>query len=201
VEKNQWQMEVNGWFATSLSKLQNYILEFAANADPGPYGLVYLPGDPNGSVNVALKAMCSQQRIRNTGGYHTFSFLGLMITICVCSAIILTSWILERVYAFRHKRSSDYSQVARIADHTLQLQMMALLGAGWDKGRDAETLGGNMSAAKGGPVFPLLCNGDPGDKDYNMLWKSRWYWGLVGLRFRMAGVRWRRCRCGTAQAC
>jgi hypothetical protein len=168
---NQWQIEVHGWVATSLSKLQAYILEFAANADPGPYGIVSLPGSINGPVNLALEAMCSQQRIRNTGGYQTFSFLGLMITICVGSAIILTSLILEPIYRYRHKHwptvSSDYCEVARIADHTLQLQRMALLGAGYDKGWDSETLLDNMPVTEPGTLFPLPCRQNPEEKDYH----------------------------------
>lgn len=67
---NQWEIEVNGWVATSLAKLQAYIVEFAANlADLGPNGFVEIPGEAIGNINQALESMCTQQRIRNTGAY------------------------------------------------------------------------------------------------------------------------------------
>jgi hypothetical protein len=125
---NQWQIEVQGWFETSLAKLQSYVVEWAANlADLGPEGSVIAP------LN-----MCSNQRIRNTGAYQSFSFLGLMIVICVGLTIMILSWTVEPCVSFvRRKRphsKHDYREIARIADRKLQLQRLALTGAGYGQG-------------------------------------------------------------------
>ncbi|KAI1627942.1 hypothetical protein EDD37DRAFT_286894 [Exophiala viscosa] len=144
---NQWQIEMEGWFATSLAKLQAYVVEYAANvADLGPTGSVVspAPGSQNAEDQAAFD-QCSNQRIRNVGGYQSFSFLGLMIVICVGSTIILLSWIVEPLLgSFRRWRGldgkHDYREIVRIADHTLQLQRKAFQGAGFTDGWDSEHL-------------------------------------------------------------
>jgi hypothetical protein len=82
--------------------------------------------------------MCSNQRIRNTGAYQSFSFLGLMIVICVGLTIIVLSWTVEPCVSFirsrRPHRKHDYREVARVADRKLQLQRLALTGAGYSQG-------------------------------------------------------------------
>lgn len=143
---NQWQIEVEGWFATSLAKLQAYVVEYAANvADLGPTGSVLSPSSGQDAETNAALDQCSNQRVRNVGGYQSFSFLGLMIVICVGSTIILLSWIVEPLLGrFRRWRGYDgkydYREVARIADHTLQLQRKAFQGAGFSHGWDHEHL-------------------------------------------------------------
>jgi hypothetical protein len=81
---NQWQLEVQGWFETLLAKLQSYVVEYAANiADLGPTGSVLAPPPDSDPETQAALDQCSNQRIRNFGAYQSFSFLGLMIVICV----------------------------------------------------------------------------------------------------------------------
>lgn len=136
---NQWQIEVQGWFETSLAKLQSYVVEWAANlADLGPEGSVIAPSPTGDAVDLASLNMCSNQRIRNTGGYQSFSFLGLMIVTCVGLTIIILSWTVEQYVSFIRKKRShnkhDYREIARIADRKLQLQRLALTGAGYGQG-------------------------------------------------------------------
>jgi hypothetical protein len=136
--EDQWQLEARGWFETSLAKLQDYIVQFAVNtADLGKYGYVMAP-DPEGNPEQqALLHFCGNQRIRNTGGYRSFSFLGLMIVICLGTTILVLSWILEPLVAFvrgvKGPRKHDYREVARVADRKLQLHRKALVSAGYDK--------------------------------------------------------------------
>ena len=156
---NQWQIEVEGWYTTSLAKLQSYVVEYAANvADLGPTGSVVAPSSGADAETQAAYDQCSNQRIKNVGGYQSFSFLGLMIVICVGSTIIVLSWIVEPLVAFvRSKRGNnkhDYREIARIADHTLQLQRKAFEGAGFSDGWDPEHLLDVIPITRGGTLLP-----------------------------------------------
>jgi hypothetical protein len=136
---NQWQIEVQGWFETSLAKLQSYMVEWTANlADLGPLGSVIVPSPAGGPVERASLDMCSNQRIRNTGAYQSFSFLGLMIVIGVGLTIMVLSWTVESCVSFVRSRrphgKHNYREIARIADRKLQLQRQALTGAGYGQG-------------------------------------------------------------------
>lgn len=136
---NQWQIEVQGWFETSLAKLQSYVVEWAANlADLGPEGFVIAPNPAGSAVDLAALNMCSNQRVRNTGAYQSFSFLGLMIVICVGLTIMIVSLTAESCVSYiRSKRQHskhDYREIARVGDRKLQLQRLALTGAGFGDG-------------------------------------------------------------------
>lgn len=166
---NQWQIEVQGWFATSLASLQSYVIEYAANvADLGPTGFINSPSpDSDDPVTRAAFDQCSNQRVRNVGAYQSFSFLGLMIVICVGSFIILLSWTVEPLVACLRSRRGlrrtmgvgrgvekhDYREVARVADHTLQLQRKALQGDGFIDGWDAERFMDTIPTTLGSSLF------------------------------------------------
>lgn len=156
---NQWQLEVQGWFETSLAKLQSYVVEYAANiADLGPTGSVLAPSPDADPETQAALDQCSNQRIRNFGSYQSFSFLGLMIVICVGLTIILLSWIVEPIVAFirskRRHNKHDYREIARIADRKLQLHRMALQGAGHVQGWDTERTLDEIPVTTRNTVFP-----------------------------------------------
>jgi hypothetical protein len=115
------------------------LVEWAANlVDLGPEGAVIAPSPAGDVVDLASLDMCSNQRIRNTGAYQSFSFLGLMILICVGLTIMILSRTVEPCVSFiRRKRSHnkhDYREIARISDRKLQLQRLALTGAGYGQG-------------------------------------------------------------------
>lgn len=141
---NQWQLEVQGWFETSLSIIQGLIVEYVANrADLGPYGKVDVQNAADGPVSKAAVDLCSNQRIRNIGGYQSFSFSGVIILVCIGLTIILLSWIIEPLCGYiRARRARDpssqrdihYREIARVADHKLQLHRMALSGFGYEQG-------------------------------------------------------------------
>lgn len=172
---NQWQLEVRGWFETSLATLQDYIVQFAVNTgDLGQYGYIMKP-DPEGTAEEqALAHFCLNQRVRNTGGYRSFSFLGIMIVVCVGSAIILLSWILEPLVAYlRHSSGSskcrgtrDYREVARMADRKLQLHRMALVSAGYDRIWE-QTMDEIPIATAGAMMPPPSRRLAPNDDDYH----------------------------------
>jgi len=126
--------------------MQKYVVDWAANTDDlGPYSYVVAPNpdDPD-PVQRAAFDLCAQQRIRNTGGFQTFSFLGVMIVVCVGAYIIIMSWVLEFAVSWARKKrrtENDCREIARIADQKFQLQRKALSGSSsmdpWTKLMDA----------------------------------------------------------------
>lgn len=132
---NQWQIEFQGWFEASLSRVQANTVQWAANTvDLGPYGHVINPDPKSDPISKVAYELCSNQRIRNTGSYQSFSTLGLVIVIGVGTTIIILSLTVElcvtraRKRRRRHNRDGhDYREIARIADRKLQLQRMVLM--------------------------------------------------------------------------
>ena len=120
---------MQGWFETGLAKLQAYVVEYAANvADLGPYGSIIEPIPATDPLDQASYDMCFAQQIRNTGANQSFSFLSLMIVVCVGSTLILLSWITEPIIACTRQRrrkngnhKHDYREIVRIADQKLKL--------------------------------------------------------------------------------
>jgi len=173
---NQWELEVQGWFETSLANMQSYVVEYAANVvDLSPYGYIQLASEHDGPVAQAAQELCGSQRIRNTGKYQSFSFAGVMIVFCVGTTIILLSWIVEPLVAyFRSRprlggRRHDYREISRVADQKLQLLRMALTGAGY--GNDWEKVMDTFPVAKARkkfhmPVRRARQSDDGGDEDY-----------------------------------
>jgi hypothetical protein len=84
------KIEVSGWFEKSLAKLQAAVIEQVTKAtDLSPFGKIVSP-DRNGNfIDRAAASFCDNQRVRNTSGYQTFSFLWLMVVVCVGAVIIL----------------------------------------------------------------------------------------------------------------
>lgn len=148
---NQWQLEVQGWFETSLAKIQAFIASYPTQpTDLAPYGRVVTPNVTLDPIDKAAYDLCSNQRIRNTGSYQSFSGLGLTIIIALGLTIIILSLSVETCVAWWRRRRrarferlsdahdlkarefDDHREIARIADRTLQLQRMALMGANPD---------------------------------------------------------------------
>jgi hypothetical protein len=146
---NQWQTEVKGWFEAGLAKLQASVVAYPAQ----PMDLAFTETThPNSAStdpsDLAAVAACSNQRVRNTGAYQSFSGVGLIIIIVLGLIIIIVSWTAEScVVALRRRRRvkyrklrnaganaraddiSDHREIARIADRKLQLQRVALLSS------------------------------------------------------------------------
>ena len=122
---DQWKREVEGWFQTSLARIQWFVIEWSAKLeDIGPYG--YVTGTDLLSENEVDKAsvrLCSRQRVRNTGAYQTFSFAGVVIVFIVGAAIIVVSWILDWAVglARRNSPSKSPAHISRITDGRFQL--------------------------------------------------------------------------------
>lgn len=143
---NQWQIEFQGWFETSLAKIQALTVSYPMQpANLKPYGWVSPPDAKGSPVDRAAYSLCSNQRVRNVESYQSFSGLGLVIIVVLGSLIIILSLTVETCVAELRKRrrtryhpvnsgeidggGHDHREVARIADRMLQLQRMALMTA------------------------------------------------------------------------
>lgn len=100
--ENQWQLEFQSWFKTGLARLQASILAYPVqptDLDPGT------EFKAAGSVSQAERDVCSNIRIKNTGGYQSFSALGLVIILAIGTPIIILSFRVEPcVAAVRRRR-------------------------------------------------------------------------------------------------
>ena len=82
-----------------------------------------------------------------------------MVVICVGSTLILLSWIIEPIISCTRQRKrktredkNDFREIARIADQKLQLQRIALQGAGYGDGWERTM--DEVPVATRGVLFP-----------------------------------------------
>jgi hypothetical protein len=82
---NQWQIEINGWFATAMAAMQFALVKKAS----GPVNII----DSRGSIETITipggEAICRLQMIRNDSEYQNFSTLGVVIILLVGSILVL----------------------------------------------------------------------------------------------------------------
>jgi hypothetical protein len=159
--QNQWKIEVEGWFETTLAKWQAFMVEFAANtANLGPHGHVGFPVT-NSTLDFVWRAQCQNQKVSNVGAYQNVSVFGFAFIWAVGGFLVVLSWSLkwcismerdQREKRFKPDRSSKIqptwrqqnpkSSARRIAwniDGTLQQNRLALRSVGYNElkgGRD-----------------------------------------------------------------
>ncbi|KAK4463684.1 hypothetical protein QBC42DRAFT_323869 [Cladorrhinum samala] len=152
---DQWQVELRGWFEHALAMHQLEAMSFASKDVDGlsPYGQVV-----QYNKSSITNKLCGAQIMRNTGGYQSFSALGLGLIGAVGVLIAVVSWVLESaVAAVRAKRGRGedyYKSVAWRMDSMFDQQRLAF-GAGirdtgdveWDK------IGSGVPVTKRGEVF------------------------------------------------
>ncbi|KAI0454116.1 hypothetical protein F5B21DRAFT_525186 [Xylaria acuta] len=120
IAPNQWQLDVMHWQDISLTAIQQAFL-----------GTAFGPTDPeilrsHRSYNTTeLKKLCNSQKIRSTA-YASFSLFGLYFTLVLGFLVVLTSYLLEPVSSWLHKRKyHQYAHLEWITNATLQLQRLA----------------------------------------------------------------------------
>jgi len=159
---NQWQREVLGWFQTGLARLQAYVVDYASNDGGGGLSR-FRVAQQSVNANVAnldesnrlLREQCGNQLIQMTGEVQNFSFLGVMVIVCVSAFLVLLDWSLGSVVEFagRFVRWAAVVGEARRADGVLDLLRAVLEGRARVEEREASWEHG----ALGVPVM-----GDPG---------------------------------------
>jgi hypothetical protein len=131
IPNNRWQSELSGWFAISLTSLQQALFEKAS----GPTnvvnqgGTIISPG-PKESLGQRL---CNNQMIRNVSGYQNFSTLGVAIILIFGTSLVILGWTIDIVVGFVQRRffKRHFARLSWISDGYLQVQRMAYEGAGY----------------------------------------------------------------------
>ncbi len=134
---DQWQVEVDGWFAVAMAKLQQRVVAYAAGPAYVPQGAVLTrPG------NAEEEKMCRGQIVRSPGGTISFSVLGLSVVLIVGAVLIFLGLVMDMVVGFARRRLSwgEYKAVQWQANEKLQIQRLAYEEAGlgsWSGGDSA----------------------------------------------------------------
>ncbi|RDA95396.1 hypothetical protein CP533_3421 [Ophiocordyceps camponoti-saundersi (nom. inval.)] len=120
---NQWQIDVNYWWTTTLAAMQASFVQLAAwTTDPElePY-----------VTHLNSSYVCRSQKIL-TSEYTSFSVFGLCFTYCLGLVIILISFGLEPLLDFLGSRQNPkhYAYLERQSCQVLQLQRAAYQGIG-----------------------------------------------------------------------
>lgn len=128
---NQWMLEVESWFATSLAGLQQWGVEYVSGPSQDEVLSVLLSNWTNDGTP-ETKAICGSQKIF-ANGYQNFSVLGLCLILIIGGIIILSSLCLESLVASVQKKMNR-GQARRyrwIADSNFQLQRMKYEKSGY----------------------------------------------------------------------
>lgn len=152
---NQWQIELQGWFEQALAMHQLEAMSFVSKdvEDLSPYGQI-LQYNKSSITN----KLCETQIMRSTGGYQSFSVLGLGLIGAIGALIAVVSWVLEwAVVAVRAKRGKGeeyYKNVAWRMDSMFNQQRLAF-GAGTRDTRDVEwdKIGSGVPVTRRGEVL------------------------------------------------
>ncbi|KAK3998227.1 hypothetical protein QBC44DRAFT_376080 [Cladorrhinum sp. PSN332] len=144
---NQWQIELRAWFAEALAVHQLQVVAFASKDMEGlsPYGQIVHP-----ELDSLADKLCESQIMRNTGGYQTFSVLGLALIGTIGFFIAVVSWVLESLVTFVRRKtgkSKDYHKdEAWRMDSMFNQQRLAF--ALWEKDLEWEKLDGSVPVTR-----------------------------------------------------
>lgn len=124
---DQWMTEVSSWYAVSMAKLQQKIVQYAI-------GPAYTPAGVNvtAPLNDAQERICKNQKIRSASGTISFSVLGVAIILIVGAMLIFTNLVLDTLMGFIRRKLhwKDYKRLQWTLDEKLQMQRLAYEEAG-----------------------------------------------------------------------
>lgn len=155
---NQWQIEVQDWFATVWSVLaQRLVLRVVGPGDRASQAYIVPP------QTLEDLAVCQAQRVRIGQGFSNISLFDLLFPLCLGSVIIAMAMLLEPTVATlvgRLSAASAASQKSWLLDDVLHLQRLAYKGqqslpgdGSWTNEEDRVPL---FKAARGKQLGPLL---------------------------------------------
>ncbi|KAI1497320.1 hypothetical protein F5X99DRAFT_423614 [Biscogniauxia marginata] len=123
---NQWQLEVQHWFATHLANAQQAFVRAAIGPSPE------LREFSTGPASAESHDMCRNQKITTTG-YASFSMFGILFVIITGGIIVILSYALEPIIAFlyRRRKLGQYVYLEWASNSTLQIQRLANQGLGF----------------------------------------------------------------------
>ncbi|KAG6366976.1 hypothetical protein INS49_001157 [Diaporthe citri] len=126
IPSNQWQLDVENWWAIHMATLQAGMVAIAyGNHDPALKPFEIPP------FNAHYQKLCNNQKIVSTD-YTSFSVFGICFIYVTGALIIAISYLLEQIQAwlYRRRKVNEYAYLEWTANETLQLQRMAYQGVG-----------------------------------------------------------------------
>lgn len=120
----QWQSEVSSWFAVSLARLQQTLVDYAS----GPPGIL----EDGVSIAPGNDYLCANQKVHAISGTSSFSVVGISAIVVLCLMIIAISFVLDKISDFIQQRwnRGGYRYKQWILDGKLQLQRLAYQRSG-----------------------------------------------------------------------
>jgi hypothetical protein len=145
--KNQWQLEASNLFAISLARIQSFFVDFTSKSSNLPMGQSLVPATPDQE-----QYLCEKQKMRNLGGYESFTAAGLFIIVGAGILLLIISWSLDSIVGFmREKMNWHYYSIEqwrtdswkgeRLVEQPLQLLATPSTGTGvWSNGYEGVPL-------------------------------------------------------------
>lgn len=158
IPSNQWQLEVNLFFETSLVGLQNTLLNWIVKPwmtgyDDVPVSSTGMVGPSNAAINATAltsryvaaglkeqeQSLCHNQLIRTAAAVQNFSVLATFLVVALTVLIIAAGTFLPAIMSFIRQRRGPKNQgpqkgftheLMREADQQFQILRMALETAG-----------------------------------------------------------------------
>ncbi|KAG8164825.1 hypothetical protein KVR01_005100 [Diaporthe batatas] len=123
---NQWQLDVERWWATALASTQAGLVDVAVGPSEGLEPYTIRP--PSSHIQ---NAFCNSQKILSTKS-TSFSLFGIYFTYVVGTVIIAISYLLEPIQdcLYHRKKIAGYSRLEWATTESLQLQRAAYQGIG-----------------------------------------------------------------------
>ncbi|KAI7775670.1 hypothetical protein LA080_006452 [Diaporthe eres] len=124
LQDDQWQLDVEYWWAITLAYIQPALVDTArGSTDPVLKPYKVLP------YNSDVWAMCKNQKIRSTR-HVSFSLFGLYFTFVTGLLIIIISFTLEPIFKclYRRRKYKQHIYLEWAASKTLQLQRIGFQG-------------------------------------------------------------------------
>jgi hypothetical protein len=120
---NQWQIETEAAFAATMSALQSWLtLRVVGPTDAQSLALIREP------ATEAARQVCQAQRSRKIQGLSNVSLLGMLMTLCTGTVIIIVNLCLDSIVVWFGRRSRmtrSHHGHSWIRDHVLQIQRIA----------------------------------------------------------------------------
>ena len=127
---NQWQLEATNFFGISLARLQESVMDFASKSYPFVTGQNLIPPSPEQE-----KYICHNQKIRDIGGYESFTAAAVLLIIVVGLIILILGATIDSCFAMvqRRFRWKSHKMMKWTTDGKFQQQRIAMSESGYGR--------------------------------------------------------------------
>ena len=130
----QWQLEASNLFEISLARLQEAVMDFASKSYPFVTGQNLIPPSPDQE-----KYICHNQKIRDIGGYESFTVAAILIIVIVGLFLLILGATIDSCFETVQRRFGwkPHKMMQWITDGNFQLQRIAMSESGYGSWRGA----------------------------------------------------------------